>query len=69
MSALELNKKKDTLLNIEMDQPLPNLVLFQELQLDGDIVAHSLVFLAVDLELLLGLLNLGQGVCITWPQI
>lgn len=46
-----------------------HLVLFQELQLDGDVVSHPLELLSVDLEELLGLLNLGQGVGITWSKI
>lgn len=46
-----------------------DLVLFQELQLDGEVVSHPLVLLSVDLEQLLGLLNLGQGVGITWSKI
>ena len=48
---------------------LADLVLLQELQLDRDIVSHPLVLLAVNLELLLGLLNLGQGDGVTWPQV
>lgn len=54
---------------VEQSWPLTRLILFQELQLDGDVVSHPLVLLAVDLELLLGVLNLGHGVGITWPQI
>lgn len=46
-----------------------DLVLFQELQLDGDIVSHPLVLLSVHLEQLLGLFNLGQSVGITWSKI
>lgn len=51
------------------EQAFSHLVLFQELQLDGDVVSHPLVLLAVDLELLLGLLDLGHGGGVTWPQI
>lgn len=48
---------------------MANLVLFQELQLDGDVVAHPLVLLAVDLELQLGDLDLGRGGGVTGPQV
>lgn len=46
-----------------------HLVLLQELQLDGDVVSHPLVLLSVDLEQLLGLLDLRQGVSITRSKI
>lgn len=55
--------------NVEQKKPPAHLVLFQELQLDRDVVSHPFVLLAVDLELLLGLLDLGHGGGITWPQI
>lgn len=48
---------------------LVHLVLFQELQLDGDVISHPLVLLPVRLEQLLGLLDLGQGVGVTWSKI
>lgn len=54
---------------VEQKKPPAHLVFFQELQLDRDIVSHPFVLLAVDLELLLGLLDLGHGGGITWPQI
>lgn len=48
---------------------LVHLVLFQELQLDGDVISHPLVLLPVLLEQLLGLLDLGQGVGVAWSKI
>lgn len=48
---------------------LVHLVLFQELQLDGDVISHPLVLLPVCLEQLLGLLDLGQGVGVTRSKI
>lgn len=51
------------------DEPSAHLVLFQKLQLDGDVVSHLLILLTVDLELLLGLLDLGHSGGITRPQI
>lgn len=54
---------------VEQSYPLADLVFFKELQLDRNIVSHPLVLLTVDLELLLGLLDLGHGGGITWPQI
>lgn len=54
---------------MERKKKAQHLVLFQELQLDGDVLSHSLILLSVDLEQLLGLLNLGQGVGITWSKI
>lgn len=46
-----------------------HLVLLQELQLDGDVVSHPLVLLPVELEHLLELLNLGQGVGIARSKV
>lgn len=54
---------------IEREENPQHLVLLQELQLDGDVVSHPLVLLPVDLEQLLGLLNLGQGVGIARSKI
>lgn len=54
---------------MEREENPQHLVLLQELQLDGDVVSHPLVLLPVDLEHLLGLLNLGQGVGIAWSEI
>ncbi|TNN89739.1 hypothetical protein EYF80_000342 [Liparis tanakae] len=48
---------------------MADLVLLQELQLDGDVVAHPLVLLAVDLELQLGELDLGRGGGVPGPQV
>lgn len=50
-------------------KPLVHLVLFQEPQLDGDVVSHPLVLLSVHLEQLLGLLDLGQRVGIPRSKI
>lgn len=54
---------------MEREEDPQHLVLLQELQLDGDVVSHLLVLLPVDLEQLLGLLDLGQGVGIAWSKI
>ena len=54
---------------VGQNKAVADLVLFQELQLDGDVVSHPLVLLAVDLELLLGQLDLGHGGGVTWAQI
>ena len=45
------------------------LVLLQKPELDGDIVAHSLVLLAVGLEVLLGELYLGHGGGVAGAQV
>lgn len=68
VSTPELNTHCHTQITEGKKNP-QHLVLFQELQLDGDVVSHLLVLLSVDLEQLLGLLNLGQGVGIAWPKI
>lgn len=47
----------------------PYLVLLQELELDRHVAAHLLVLLAVDLELQLGLLYLGQGGGVARAQV
>lgn len=52
----------------DRDLPPAHLVLLQELELDRDVVSHPLVLLAVDLELLLGLLHLGCGGGVARPQ-
>lgn len=55
--------------SIERSRILVHLVLFQEPQLDGDVISHPLVLLAVRLEQLLGLLDLGQGVGVAWSKV
>lgn len=67
MSALEVKRLRFP--GEDEGQPSAHLVLLQEPQLDRDVVSHPLVLVAVDLELLLGLLHLGSGGGIARPQI
>lgn len=46
-----------------------HLVFLQELELDGDVTAQSLVFVLVDLILLLRCIDTCHGHGVPWPQV